>query len=146
MALGALGASVLGQLGPNPLVTPSVAIGVCAAAALLGRAWMRETPHDPVALDLRIQPPRVPAGIRAEFRFSALGVFAAWAVLGLYLSLGPKPAEQTVDSRNLLVGGVVITAMVGDGLTWTYRVFAVIVALGCLTAAWLGRRITRDTC
>ena len=113
MALGALGASVLGQLGPHPLITPYVVIGMCTVVTLLGTAAMQETLHDPVALDLRIQPPRVPAGIRADFRFSALGVFAAWAVLGLYLSLGPKLAEQTVGSRSLLVGGSVITAMVG---------------------------------
>ena len=113
MALGALAASVLGQLGPDPLITPYVVVGACAVVALLGTTLMHETLQAPATLNLQIRPPKVPAGIRADFRFSALGVFAAWAVLGLYLSLGPKLAEQAVGSRSLLVGGAVIAAMVG---------------------------------
>jgi MFS family permease len=113
MAAGAIGTAFLGQYGPYPLVIPYVVIGVMTVAALAGTVLTRETLSNPATLNLRVQPPKVPAAIRASFRFSALGVFAAWAVLGLYLSLGPKLAEQTAGSHNLLIGGSIITIMIG---------------------------------
>src|SRR6202042_521646 len=61
--------------------------------------------------------PRVTVPRRARGTFAAaLPCFVStWALGGLYLSLGPSIAAQTVGSPNLLWGGLVIFLICGTG-------------------------------
>lgn len=102
-----------------PLVTPYV---VLAGLVLLGGlAVLRmPEPHHPSSRSARLQVarPRVPARIAPDFRFAALGVMAAWSVLGVFLSLFPTIAAHAVGTTNLVfAGGVVAVSAATAGLS-----------------------------
>src|SRR5690348_9185748 len=94
MAVAILGAALLAQFGPDPLVTPYAVVALVVLALLLGLVTMEETHRARVRGRIRLARPRVPAAIRADFRFAVLGVMASWSVLGVYLSLFPSFAGQ----------------------------------------------------
>jgi MFS family permease len=111
-----LGASLLAQFGPDPFVTPFVAVAVVILALLLGLFAMAE-PHrgrtGRASGPLRVARPSVPQAIAGDFRFSVIGVMAAWSVLGVYLSLFPAFAGQSTGIHSLVFGGAVVAAMAG---------------------------------
>jgi predicted MFS family arabinose efflux permease len=111
-----LGASLLAQFGPDPFVTPFAAVAVVILALLLGLFAMAE-PHSGrtgrAAGPLRVARPSVPQAIAGDFRFSVIGVMAAWSVLGVYLSLFPAFAGQSTGIHSLVFGGAVVAAMAG---------------------------------
>jgi MFS family permease len=111
-----LGASLLAQFGPDPFVTPFAAVAVVILALLLGLFAMAE-PHGGrtgrASGPLRIARPSVPPAIAGDFRFSVIGVMAAWSVLGVYLSLFPAFAGQSTGIHSLVFGGAVVAAMAG---------------------------------
>jgi len=113
MAVTVLGASLLAQYAPDPLVMPYAAVATVVLLLLLALLVIPE-PHRSIATTpLRIARPSVPASIRADFRFSVLGVMAAWSVLGVYLSLFPAFAGQKTGMHGLVFGGIVVAAMAG---------------------------------
>jgi len=57
---------------------------------------------------IRISRPSVPAAIRADFWFSALGAMASWSVLGVLLSLYPSLAAHQTHIDNLIFAGGVV--------------------------------------
>lgn len=91
-----------------PLVTPYVVLGVVILLGALAVLRMPE-PHTGVRpARLHIARPRVPASIGPDFRFAALGVMAAWSVLGVFLSLFPTIAAHAVGTTNLVFAGGVV--------------------------------------
>jgi len=112
MTTGVLGGALLGQLVPDPLVTPYLVAAAAVLVTLSGTALMPEPLRARTALNLRIRP-RVPAQIRGPFSFAAVSTAVTWSVLGLYLSLAPGLAEQAVGSHDLLVGGTISAALIG---------------------------------
>lgn len=92
-----------------PLVTPYV---VLAGLVLVGGVAVLRMPepHHPDRRSARLQVarPRVPAAIAPDFRFAALGVMAAWSVLGVFLSLFPTIAAHAVGTSNLVFAGGVV--------------------------------------
>jgi MFS family permease len=132
MTTGVLGSAVLGELAPAPLVTPYLVAGTAVLVTLAGTVRLPESLPARAALNLRIRP-RVPAQIRASFRFAAVSTIATWSVLGLYLSLVPGLASQATGSRSLLVGGTISAALIGTGAVvqlLTQRVSALRLAIG----------------
>lgn len=113
MAVTILSASVLAEFGPDPLVTPYAIVATVVLILLVGLLAMNETHHDRSSGRLRISRPSVPKAISHDFRFAALGVMAAWSVLGVYLSLFPSFAELSTGIHHLVFGGAVVAAMVG---------------------------------
>ncbi|HEY6933422.1 MAG TPA: MFS transporter [Marmoricola sp.] len=111
MAVAILGAALLAQFGPDPLVTPYAVVALVVLALLLGLVTMEETHRARVRGRIRLARPRVPAAIRADFRFAVLGVMASWSVLGVYLSLFPSFAGQRTGLHGVVFGGVVVAAM-----------------------------------
>jgi MFS family permease len=111
-----LGASLLAQFGPHPYVTPFAAVAVVVLALLVGLLGMAE-PHagrtGRASGPLRVARPSVPASIAGDFRFSVIGVMAAWSVLGVYLSLFPAFAGQSTGIHSVVFGGAVVAAMAG---------------------------------
>ncbi|WP_280512332.1 MFS transporter [Nocardia farcinica] len=117
MAVAILGSAVLAQYAPHPLRTPYVAITVVCLAVAAGVLVLREPHGQRVAGRIRIARPAVPQEIRADFWFSAIGVMAAWSVLGVLLSLYPSLAAQQTGIHNLVFGGAVVATTALSGAT-----------------------------
>ena len=114
IAVAVLGTAVLAQYAPSPLRTPYVVIAVVCLAAGAGILALREPHTTRVKARITIAKPSVPQEIKADFWFSAIGVMAAWSVLGVLLSLYPSLAAAETGMHNLVFGGVVVagTALV----------------------------------
>ncbi|MFC8532082.1 MFS transporter [Nocardia sp. NPDC057227] len=110
MAVTILGSALLAQYAPYPLRTPYVVISVVCLAIAAGVIALREPHAARVAGRIRIARPSVPAEIRGDFWFSAIGVMAAWSVLGVLLSLYPSLAARQTGIHNLVFGGAVVAA------------------------------------
>ena len=115
MAVAILGSAVLAQYAPHPLRTPYVVITVVCLLIGIGVVALREPHTGRIAGRIRIAKPAVPQEIRSDFWFSALGVMAAWSVLGVLLSLYPSLASAETGIHNLVFGGAVVasTAVAG---------------------------------
>lgn len=113
MGVTILGASLLAQFGPDPLVTPYVVVGVVVLALLALLLAMDETHTTRLPGRVRLARPRVPVAIRSDFRFSVLGVMASWAVWGVYLSLFPAYAGASTGIHSLVFGGAVVAGVAG---------------------------------
>lgn len=116
MAVTILGAALLADLGPAPLVTPYAVVAAVVLVLLLGIVVMVE-PHTArtgaASGRLRLERPHVPAEIALDFRFSVLGVMASWSVLGVYLSLFPTFAGVSTGIESIVFGGAVVATMAG---------------------------------
>lgn len=110
MAVAIMGSALLAQYAPHPLRTPYVAISIVCLLVTAGVLALREPHAARIAGRIRIARPAVPHEIRADFWFSAMGVMAAWSVLGVLLSLYPSLAAQQTGIHNLVFGGVVVAA------------------------------------
>ncbi|CAN5493251.1 MFS transporter [soil metagenome] len=116
MAVTILGAAMLAQFGPAPLVTPYAVVATVVLALLVALLAMTETHTGRTGAAsgrLRLTRPHVPVEIAADFRFAVLGVMAAWSVLGVYLSLFPAFAGVSTHVHSLVFGGAVVAAMAG---------------------------------
>lgn len=116
LAAGALGSGILVELAPSPtrLVYALLLAGMTAAAVVVARA-PETSPRRPGAVaSLR---PRVamPAHLRADLVPLVPAGIAAWALGGMYLSLGPSVAAQLLGLHSHLIGGVVVTLLAGTG-------------------------------
>ncbi|WP_405177353.1 MFS transporter [Nocardia sp. NBC_01377] len=117
MAVAILGSALLAQYAPYPLRTPYVVITVICLIIGVGVIALREPHASRVAGRIRIARPAVPQEIRADFWFSAIGVMAAWSVLGVLLSLYPSLAAQQTGIHNLVFGGAVVASTAIAGAT-----------------------------
>ncbi|MBL1078773.1 MFS transporter [Nocardia sp. 2] len=115
MAVAILGSALLAQYAPHPLRTPYVVITVVCLLVAVGVLALREPHTARVAGPIRIAKPAVPQEIRGDFWFSALGVMAAWSVLGVLLSLYPSLAAAKTGVHNLVFGGAVVAATATAG-------------------------------
>lgn len=110
IAVAVLGTAVLAQYAPSPLRTPYLVIAVVCLAAGAGILALTEPHTARVKTRITIAKPAVPQEIRADFWFSAIGVMAAWSVLGVLLSLYPSLAAAETGVHNLVFGGVVVAS------------------------------------
>lgn len=110
MAVAILGSAVVAQYAPHPLRTPYVVITIACLLIGVGVLAMREPHTARLSGPVRIAKPAVPQEIRGDFWFSALGVMAAWSVLGVLLSLYPSLAAAKTGVHNLVFGGAVVAA------------------------------------
>jgi MFS family permease len=108
MTVAILGSALLAQYAPHPLRTPYAAVAVICLLVGAGLVVLRE-PHTARSRGpIRIARPAVPAEIRTDFWFSALGAMASWSVLGVQLSLYPSLAAAQSHVDNLVFGGAVV--------------------------------------
>lgn len=111
LAVSILGASLLAQYAPDPLVTPYAVVGLVVLLLLFNLLLMGETHQARSTAPIRLSRPSVPRSIRPDFRFAVLGVMASWSVLGVYLSLFPAFAGVSTGIHSLVFGGAVVAAM-----------------------------------
>ncbi|MFB7717125.1 MULTISPECIES: MFS transporter [unclassified Nocardia] len=120
MAVAILGSALLAQYAPYPLRTPYVVITLACLAIGAGVLALREPHTARTAGRITIAKPAVPQEIRSDFWFSALGVMAAWSVLGVLLSLYPSLASAKTGIHNLVFGGAVVASTATAGAAAQY--------------------------
>jgi MFS family permease len=120
LAAGALGASALVQYGPAPthlvwwLLLGAFFVAIAGILAMPEPAARR--PGVLASLRPRVN---VPPRARGTFAVAVPCLQAAWALAGLYLSLGPSLAAQVLASPNRLWGGLVVFLLTGIGAAAT---------------------------
>ncbi len=109
IGLGALLSGLLVAYAPAPEVTPYAVIAALVLVAVVA-AWRLPETVERAGRRLTLTPqvPRVPRTLWRTFSLSGLGVLAAWAVGGLYLSLGPVLVSSMLESQNHAVGGLFV--------------------------------------
>lgn len=116
LAVGALGCGALVQYGPAPthLVYELLLAGMVLALAAV--AILPETSARRAGARRSLIPRLgVPPLIRGHLIALVPILLASWALVGLYLSLGPSIASGLLGLRSHLIGGLVVTLFCGTG-------------------------------
>lgn len=108
ITLTVLCVALLAEYAPHPLRLPFLVVGAVVALIGLALVPLAETHGARRGGSIRIARPSVPHEIRGDFWFAALGVMAAWSVLGVLLSLFPTLAAEKTGVHNILFGGSVV--------------------------------------
>jgi MFS family permease len=153
LASGSLITGLLVDFGPQPTVAIYLALVCVFALALVVVLLMPETAGRGGQIAHVWQPRRisVPRELRGRFALLSIGVAAAWAIGGFYLSLGPSLAAELLHNQHRTVGGVVVFLLIGLGSFvtlfvsgWSNRragyfgsLFMVVGLLMVLAAVWL---------
>jgi len=116
LGVGALGAGLLVQFGPDPR---HLVYWLLAAACLVAIVVLLAIP-DPVnrrpGWRGSLRPTvGVPPSARAMFVAATPAIVGMWALGGLYLALGPSLAAELLTTDSRLAGGLVIFALAGTG-------------------------------
>jgi MFS family permease len=115
MGSGALVAALLVEYAPAPRVTPFVVLFALFAVALAGALALPEPVQRSGRARLRVQRPDVPRAMRRPFAVAAGGIFAAWSVGGLYLTLAPSLTQQMLHTHSHVAGGLAVFSLAGAG-------------------------------
>jgi MFS family permease len=120
LAAGALGASGLVQYGPAPTHLVWWLLLGAFSLAVAGILKMPESAARRPGVLASLRPTvKVPPRARGTFVVAVPCLQAAWALAGLYLSLGPSLAAQVLSSPNRLWGGLVVFLLAGTGAAAT---------------------------
>ncbi|WP_323748183.1 MFS transporter [Catenulispora rubra] len=114
LGFGPLLAGFLAQYAPAPRVLPfavEIALLVPAVTVVLS------LPAHTARTRWRPRRPEIPAALRAEFATSGTACFAAFAVVGLFLTLIPTYVATLSGSKNLLLGGAAVALMLACSAT-----------------------------
>jgi hypothetical protein len=120
LGAGGLGTSALAQYAPAPThLVWWLLLGACAAAAVAVLAIPETTPGRAGVLAALRPRVAVPRQARRTLTAALPVMFAAPALNGFYLSLGPSLAAQVLRSPDLVWGGLVIFLVAGTGAAAT---------------------------
>jgi len=110
LALGPLIAGILAEFAPLPLVLPYAVFIVLLVVAGVITAL---TPETVDARPRRYSPQKlaIPAQARSEFFAAGAGVFAAFAVFGMFTALSPTILAQSMGETSRLAAGLVTFAV-----------------------------------
>jgi len=119
LAAGALAAGGLVQYGPAPLrlIYSLLLAGFLLLAGATAALPAFGASRAPVSFRPRVY---LEPAIRPAFWTTLPCLVAAWALGGLYLSLGPSLIEDLSGSGNLLLGGSIVTALCLAGAAACY--------------------------
>ena len=117
LSLGAVGAGLLVQFVPAPTDWVFGVLTVAFVLAAVG-TWLlpESSPRLPGAVASLRPRVHVPAAHRRAFLVALPVLVAAWALGGLYASLGPSLVANVFGIDNHLVGGLLILALNGTGI------------------------------
>jgi MFS family permease len=114
-AIGGLLAGFFVQYLPAPSQLIYIVLSVVFVAQAIGVVLMPETTSPRPGAVASLRPDlALPPAARRPMLAAAPVLVAAWALAGLYLSLGPALARQTVHSGSILIGGLVVFIMAGS--------------------------------
>ncbi|MDT8913401.1 MFS transporter [Amycolatopsis sp. PS_44_ISF1] len=115
LALGPLAGGLFAQFVAGPLTTPYLVFLVLLLLSALAVSLVPETverrEERPAYRPQRVA---LPAGARPAFVGAALGVFAAFAITGLFSALAPTLLAQGLHQPGRLLAGVAAFVMVGS--------------------------------
>jgi MFS family permease len=118
LAAGTLVAGILAQFGPLPLRLVFLIYLGALGAMSVGTFLLPETvPEATGHLDFRATRLHVPSAMVRSFVAAALGVLAAFTVLGLFAALAPSFLRQSLGDDNLFVAGLVVAIVYGAAAT-----------------------------
>ncbi|WP_058234196.1 MFS transporter [Devriesea agamarum] len=113
IALGAIGSAIIAQAHLALLLTPYLLLLALTLTALIAVIAMHEPhaaqPARGAGNRIHLPRPQVPAQMRGRFIFAATGAGAAWAVLGVFLSLEPAIATSAIHATGPLFSGILIS-------------------------------------
>ncbi|GAA3083704.1 MFS transporter [Pseudonocardia yunnanensis] len=114
LAVGPVVAGVLGEYGPEPMVTPYLA----EIALLVPAFWaMAALPAGRQAHPWRPRRPSIPAEMRSAFAVNAAAAFLAFTLVGLFLSLVPTYVLELSGSDNLVLAGSAVVPLIAASTT-----------------------------
>ncbi|MEY9928284.1 MFS family permease [Catenulispora sp. GP43] len=114
LGFGPLLAGFLAQYAPAPRVFPFVLeIGLLVPAVVL----VLTLPAHSTRTRWRPRRPEIPAALRSEFATSGTACFAAFAVVGLFLTLIPTYVATLSGSKNLFLGGAAVALLLACSAT-----------------------------
>jgi MFS family permease len=118
LSLGAVGAGLLVQLVPSPTEWVFGALTLICALAVPGVLLLlpESSPRVPGAVASLRPRVEVPPQHRRPFLVALPVVVAAWALGGLYASLGPSLVADVFGVDNHVVGSLLILALNGTGV------------------------------
>src|SRR4051794_19694565 len=118
LSLGAVGAGLLVQFVPSPTDWVFAVLTVVFVLASLGTFLLlpETSPRLPGAVASLRPRVHVPAAQRRAFLVALPVLVAAWAIGGLYASLGPSLLVDVYGIDNHLAGGLLIFALNGTGV------------------------------
>jgi len=117
LSLGAVGAGLMVQFVPSPTDWVFGVLTVVFVLAAVG-TWLlpESSPRLPGAVASLHPRVHVPPRHRQAFLVALPVLVAAWALGGLYASLGPSLVANVFGIDNHLVGGLLILALNGTGI------------------------------
>lgn len=116
LAIGALGCGALVQYGPAPThLVYELLLGGMVVAALAVTVLPETSARRPGARHSLIPKLGVPPLSRSHLIALVPILLASWALVGLYLSLGPSIASGLLGLHSHLIGGLVVTLFCGTG-------------------------------
>jgi MFS family permease len=116
LAMGALATAFLVQYGPAPTTFIFVLLLVAFTLALVAVVAMPESVAAPSNAWRRyaLRPSRVtvPVRLRGPFAVVSMSFVAQWAIIGIYLSLGPSMVARVLDTSTYWLGSIVLEGLV----------------------------------
>jgi MFS family permease len=116
LAVGAVGSGVLIEYGPYPEHLIFWVLIGAYALSVLGVLGLPETVSPRTRLLRAVRPQLgVPPGARPLFVALAPSLLSAWALAGLYMSLGPSVVSSVLGTSSHLAGALLIATLTGAG-------------------------------
>lgn len=116
LGLGAVLSGVLVQYFPRPFQTPYLVILIPLLLACLAACTLKEKhPRRPGALRSLVPSLMIPQEVRERFFVAVGALCASWALVGLYLGIGPTVSKTLLHIQSPAMGALAIFALTGTG-------------------------------
>lgn len=119
IALGGVGSGWLAQIADDSVILPFVVLGTACAMVLalvvFGLSSRIDSRGGSHAVTSSKSISDLLGGVRSEFTVGASGLFAAWAVGGVYLALGSTVTADAFGEGRLVLGALCLVLVQGVG-------------------------------
>lgn len=116
LGLGAMASGLLVEFFPDPFQVPYLVILVPLLLACVAACTLKEKhPRRPGAMRSLIPSLMVPREVRGRFLVAAGALCASWALVGLYLGIGPNVSKTLLHIQSPALGALAILALTGTG-------------------------------